>query len=92
MFRFLLFFLALVLGCSSSASSGAAGTSCKTTSDCSGGLSCVGLAVFNDGGCSTAGNACSKTCTTDGDCASLGAKFKCFAGCPGAPQTCGQTL
>lgn len=83
--------LALSGACSSSSSQGSASTTCSTNADCNSGLSCVGFAVFTDGGCTTQGKACSKACTSDTDCASLGPKYKCFSGCPGAPMFCGAT-
>jgi hypothetical protein len=68
------------------------GQNCKTTADCTSGLSCIDLAMTPPGGtCTSDGKACSKTCTGDPDCAALGASFKCFAGCPGNPKFCGAT-
>lgn len=87
------FLLLLVLSpaCSSSSSQGAASTACTSNSDCNSGLSCIGLATYNDAGCTESGKACSKTCTSDSDCASLGTGFKCVAGCPGSPMFCAGT-
>jgi hypothetical protein len=83
--------IVLLLAACSAAASRPAGAACSSNGDCGSGLSCLGLAMFSDAGCTSAGMACSKACQSDGDCASLGPGFKCFAGCAGA-SSCGATL
>jgi hypothetical protein len=90
MLRALVGMCVLGSGIACSGSLAPAGSGCSSDSDCAAGLSCLGVGLFSDAGCSSVARACSKPCRVDGDCAAVGPKFRCFADC-GGRNTCGQT-
>ena len=67
-----------------------AGAVCTADSACDTGLSCLDLAQSSGSTCTVVGKVCSIVCKYDPDCASLGTSFKCFNGCSGATNFCGE--
>jgi hypothetical protein len=77
--------IALLTACDST---GSAGDTCSTGSDCPTDLECLDIGEYTTPTtCVEQAKECTISCTTDSDCSKLG-NFKCFQGC-GAFKRCG---